>query len=59
MKENTGDNLMKILVLCDDVWHPAEVIEKGIASLHTKEYKFDFVKAAKDILTSECWKRIR
>ena len=44
---------MKILVLCDDVWHPAEVIEKGIASLHTKEYKFDFVKAAKDILTSE------
>lgn len=43
----------KILVICDDVWHPAEVIEKGIASLGTEKYQFEFVKAAKDILTPE------
>lgn len=43
----------KILVLCDDIWHPAEVIEKGIASLKEEKYYFDFVKAAKDILTPE------
>lgn len=45
--------MKRILVLCDDVWHPAEVIERGIASMDTKEYEFDFVKAAKDILTPE------
>ena len=42
-----------ILVLCDDVWHPAEVIEKGIHSLVCDSYEFEFVKAAKDILTPE------
>lgn len=45
--------MKKILVLCDDVWHPAEVVEKGIASLGEEKYCFDFVKAAKDILTPE------
>lgn len=43
----------KILVLCDDIWHPAEVIEKGFSSFKEKKYRFDFVKAAKDILTLE------
>lgn len=45
--------MTKILVLCDDVWHPAEVIERGIVSLDAEGYEFDFVKAAKDILTPE------
>lgn len=53
--------MKKILVLCDDVWHPAEVIERGLASFEknmrtgskSPDYKFDFVKAAKDILTPE------
>ena len=24
---------MKVLVLCDDKWHPAEVVERGLAFL--------------------------
>lgn len=53
--------MKKILVLCDDVWHPAEVIERGLVSFEkntragakSPSYKFDFVKAAKDILTPD------
>ncbi len=53
--------MRKILVLCDDVWHPAEVIQRGLASFEKNlratdrsfNYKFDFVMAAKDILTPE------
>lgn len=45
--------MQRILVICDDVWHPAEVIEKGIMPLGADDYQFDFVKAAKDILTPE------
>ncbi len=41
----------QILILCDDWWHPAEVIERGICGLGKNEYQFDVVKAAKDILT--------
>lgn len=43
--------MQRILVICDDVWHPAEVIKKGIISLDADGYQFEFVKAAKDILT--------
>lgn len=45
--------MQRILVICDDVWHPAEVIEKGIMALDAEDYRFEFVKAAKDILTPE------
>lgn len=45
--------MQKILVLCDDIWHPAEVIEKGMLPLAGDAYEFDVVKAAKDILTLE------
>lgn len=43
----------RILVICDDVWHPAEVIEKGLVPLGGEKYQFEIVKAAKDILTPE------
>lgn len=43
----------KILVLCNDRWHPAEVIEKGLAALQSDRFEFDVFKAAKDILTPE------
>ncbi len=43
----------KVLVLCDDLWHPAEVIEKGLASRQDGRFAFEIVKAAKDILTPE------
>ena len=38
-------------MLCDDLWHPAEVIERGIRGLGDGAYSFDVVKSAKDILT--------
>ncbi len=38
-------------MLCDDLWHPAEVIERGIRGLGDDAYSFDVVKSAKDILT--------
>ena len=42
----------KVLVICDDLWHPAEVIEKGLAARADGRFSFDIVKAAKDILLS-------
>jgi type 1 glutamine amidotransferase len=46
-----------ILVLCDDFWHPAEVIERGMGSIKTEDYAFDFVHDAKDILYPEMLER--
>lgn len=48
-----GEAVKKILVICDDVWHPAEVIEKGFGMLEGEDYSFDYVKDAKDILTEK------
>ena len=48
-----------VLVLCDDLWHPAEVIEKGLAARQDQRFHFDIVKAAKDILTPERIARYR
>ena len=44
---------MKILIACDDYWHPAEVIEKGLNFLEADGHELHFVKDAKDILTPE------
>lgn len=44
---------MRILVICDDMWHPAEVVERGLAALPQERYIFDVIKTAKDILTPE------
>lgn len=41
----------RVLVLCDDLWHPAEIIERGLALLPQERYRFDVVRTAKDILT--------
>lgn len=42
---------MKVLFLCDDLWHPAEVIERGLAAMEWPDIELDIVKDAKDILT--------
>jgi len=42
---------MNVLVLCDDMWHPGEVIVRGLRNLKNKGYDLDFVMACKDILT--------
>ncbi len=44
--------MIDVLVLCDDQWHSAEVIELGIAPLRSK-YNLTLVRSAKDILTPE------
>ena len=43
----------KILVLCDDRWHPAEIVEKGLELLKTQGYQFDIIKDAKSMFTSK------
>ncbi|GHV07343.1 hypothetical protein FACS1894217_07980 [Clostridia bacterium] len=43
--------MIKILVICDDKWHPAEVIRRGLAAMGNSEFDFDIVEDAKDILT--------
>lgn len=42
-----------VLVLCDDMWHPAEVVERGLMNLPADQLEFDFMHAAKDLLVEE------
>lgn len=44
---------MKVLLICDDIWHPAEVIKMGLESWKQEKYEFDVIMTAKDILTPE------
>ena len=46
---------INILLICDDYWHPAEIVEKGIADFakNCPGYHFDIVHDGKDILTPE------
>ncbi len=45
--------MKRILVLCDDFWHPGEIIERGMSLLSGSELQFEFVRDAKDTLTPE------
>jgi type 1 glutamine amidotransferase len=47
---------MKVLVTCDDFWHPGEIIERGLKPLAEKGIEFDIMKAPRDILTKELLK---
>ncbi|MBR6789602.1 MAG: ThuA domain-containing protein [Oscillospiraceae bacterium] len=44
---------MKVLVICDDIWHPGEVIARGLAPLADKGIDLDVVMDAKDILVKD------
>lgn len=44
---------MKVLFICDDIWHPADVLKEGMGYMEPEEFQFDFVITAKDILTPE------
>ena len=37
---------MQILVLCDDIWHPAQVSIKGLAGLSQSGFEFDWIENA-------------
>lgn len=34
---------MQVLVLCDDNWHPADVVKEGLEPLRSKGFEFDYV----------------
>jgi uncharacterized protein len=39
---------MQILVLCDDLWHPARVPREGLKGLEGQEFRFDWIEDARD-----------
>lgn len=39
---------MKVLVLCDDYWHPARVPREGLGALTEAEFTFDWIENAHD-----------
>lgn len=39
---------MKILVLCDDYWHPARIPMEGLGALSGAEFTFDWIENARD-----------
>jgi type 1 glutamine amidotransferase len=39
---------VKILVLCDDYWHPAKVPRQGLRPLDGVEFRFDWIEDARD-----------
>ncbi len=50
---------INVLLICDDYWHPAEIVEKGIRAFSENNpgYRFDIVHDGKDILTPEMLER--
>ena len=50
---------INVLLICDDYWHPAEIVEKGIRAFseNSPGYRFDIVHDGKDILTPEMLER--
>lgn len=49
----TGPETIWVLVIYDDLWHPAEVIHTGLQTMQEADIVFDYVQDAKDILTSD------
>ena len=41
VKNGFREGNMKILILCDDKWHPAEVVERGLAFLAEEGHALD------------------
>lgn len=39
---------MRVLVICDDRWHPARVPREGLVPLNNEGFSFDFIERASD-----------
>jgi len=39
---------MKVLVLCDDYWHPAQIPREGLGALQNTEFTFDWIENPND-----------
>jgi uncharacterized protein len=37
---------MRILAICDDIWHPARVVRRGLAELEKSGFEFDWIENA-------------
>lgn len=48
---------MKLLLICDDYWHPYEVLARGLAFLTENGHTIDTVFDAKDIVTGDLLKK--
>ncbi len=42
---------IRVLVICGDYWHPAEVIRRGLETFREEDIQLDFMTDAKDMLT--------
>jgi uncharacterized protein len=40
--------MMRVLVLCDDYYHPAKVVRDGLGSMREDAFSFDFIENAND-----------
>jgi len=40
---------MKVLVLCDDYWHPGRIPREGLRALHANEFAFEWIEDARDL----------
>lgn len=49
--------MIHILVICDDLWHPAEVIETGMADLESEICHFEYMRNPEMMLTPEIMSR--
>lgn len=38
---------MRVLVLCDDKWHPAQVVRDGLGALDADEWQFEWIEDAR------------
>ena len=44
---------MKVLVICDDFWHPGEIVARGLKPLEKQGYELDVVMYVRDMLYPE------
>lgn len=46
--------MIRVLVICGDYWHPAEIIRRGLDALpDAADFAFDYMEDAKDMLVPE------
>ena len=45
---------MRILALCDDIWHPAQVVQDGLLGLEKHGFEFDFISNAREWSSERC-----
>jgi uncharacterized protein len=38
---------MRVLVLCDDYWHPARIVREGLCALKNERFSFDYIEDAR------------